>query len=327
MLRIQLIPLILFMLLPDWLILRETVQGTAFWSIKPTELPYQVIDGGNGLEGYRIFLPAGSSTEEGTVVVMLHGYGGYNPMYYGGWIDHLVRNGNPVIFPYYQENMVKPGTAAFAGHAAEAVKAALGELARVRPGFEPLSLAWVGHSFGAVVATELASDSVRFGFPAPAAVFLCMPGTGPFTRHRLPDPSRLPEDCILGIVTGEGDRVVGDAFGKYAFTGAIRSARKFWMVLEDREGDPDLKGWHNEPCSRFPALDNGVRNYNFARTLVVGGIDAHDREAFWKTFDWMIEVSEYPDTWKHPADVEGLGDLGYDREGNPYGRVRFVGRG
>jgi len=326
MFRIQLLPAFLLLLLPDWLVLRETILGTASWSVIRTELPYSVIDGGNGLEGFRIFLPERSGTSTRRVVVMLHGYGGYNPMYYGGWIDHLVRHGNVVIFPYYQENMVKPGTAAFAGHASEAVKSALVELSRFRPGFTPDDLTWVGHSFGGVVATELASEYKQFALPRPAAVFLCMPGTGPFTRHPLPDPSRLPEGCLLGVVTGTGDRVVGDAFARYAYTGATASSRKFWMVLDDREGEPDLKGWHNEPCSRFPALDNGVRNYNFARTLVVGGTDAHDREVFWKTFDWMLEVVDGSEPWKHPAEVEGLGDLGLDDRGSPYGRVRFVER-
>lgn len=324
MMRIQLLPLVFLLLLPDWLIFRETMQGTAAWSVRRTELPYRVIDGGNGLEGYRIFLPEEFPVSGRNVVVMLHGYGGYNPMYYGGWIDHLVRQGNVVIFPYYQENMVKPGTTSFAGHAAAAVREALGELGRSGAGFEPGGLAWVGHSFGGVVATELASDSERHGLPPPAALFLCMPGTGPFSRHPLPDPAKLPAHCILGVVTGSEDRVVGDAFGKYAFEAATRSVRKFWMVLEDRDGEPDLKGWHNEPCSRFPPLDNGVRNYNFARTLVVGGIDAHDREAFWKTFDWMIDVSEERSPWFRPAEVEGLGDLGLDHTGTPYGRVRYV---
>lgn len=302
------------------------MQGTANWSLRGSALPYAIIDGGNGLEGYRIFLPPQPAANDAKVVVLLHGYGGYNPMYYGGWIDHLVRNGRVVIFPYYQENMLRPGTTSFAGHAAAAVRSALEELARVRPGLKPESLFWAGHSFGGVIATELASGFQRYGLPKPVALYLAMPGTGPFTRHPLPDPAAIPGDCVLGVVTGLGDRVVGDAFGRRTFQGSPQLDRKFWMVLDERSGQPELKGGHNEPCSRFPPLDNGVRNYNFARTLVVGGIDAYDRIVFWKTFDWMIDASEDAMQWTHPAEVEGLVDLGVDDQGKPYGRLRFADR-
>ena len=54
-----------------------------------------------------MFTPEAPRPRSAPVVLFLHGYGGRNPYYYAGWIEHLVRTGNIVIYPAYQESAAK----------------------------------------------------------------------------------------------------------------------------------------------------------------------------------------------------------------------------
>ena len=62
------------------------------------------------------------------MVVFLHGWFAVNPGFYGAWIDHLVRDGNIVIFPRYQ-NDVGTMPQDFLPNALAAIRDALGVLA------------------------------------------------------------------------------------------------------------------------------------------------------------------------------------------------------
>jgi len=243
-----------------------------------------MVDGGSGKDGFRLYYPMGVDSAQ--VVVFLHGYGGYNPMYYGGWIRHLVASGRTVIFPYYQDNFFSPSPEHFANHAAGAIREAMHVLRRVeglpRPSGEVLD--YIGHSFGGAIAADLATRSEDLDLPTSRLVFLAMPGTGPFSKGRLEDYGAIPDSTILAIVVGNRDRVVGEEFGRLVWKTAHGTSRKLWMALEDRPGKPRLRGGHNVPCSRDRAFDNGVRNYNFAKTILSGGTDAYD-QLLWQTFD------------------------------------------
>jgi acetyl esterase/lipase len=62
---------------------------------------------GKGGQEYWIFEPdAPKPAAAAPVVVFLHGWGGMNPLYYGAWIDHLVKRGNIVIYPRYQASLL-----------------------------------------------------------------------------------------------------------------------------------------------------------------------------------------------------------------------------
>src|SRR5688500_7589734 len=56
-----------------------------------------------------VFHPAGPAAAPRPVVVFIHAWGQPNPQAYGGWIEHLARKGNLVLFPKYQEiNRIRP---------------------------------------------------------------------------------------------------------------------------------------------------------------------------------------------------------------------------
>ncbi|MBP6183832.1 MAG: hypothetical protein KA479_02760 [Saprospiraceae bacterium] len=277
-------------------------------------------EGVKGKNGYAIFYPGNKSLHSEEVIIFLHGYGGYNPMVYGAWIDHLVRNGKTVIFPYYQDNMIRPAPEAFAGCASGAIKNALSIMRDSLKMDLPSQLHYIGHSFGGVIASHLAARSDSFGLIDPGAILLCMAGTGPFQDGILSNYEAIPSDCVLGVIVGEDDHVVGDEFSRLVYTTSISVDRKFWMLLDKRSGNPKLTGGHNEACARLAAFDNGIRNYNYARTILTGRVDAHDSLACWRTFDWLMDNSKTPESkWLHHSDRAYLSDLGKDSKGRPYG--------
>ena len=46
---------------------------------------------GTGNGEYWIFEPASPKPASAPLIVFIHGWGGMNPLYYGAWLDHLVK--------------------------------------------------------------------------------------------------------------------------------------------------------------------------------------------------------------------------------------------
>ena len=113
---------------------------------------------GTGGKEYWIFEPDSPKPRSAPVVVFLHGWGGMNPLYYGAWLDHLVKRGNIVIYPRYQKNLLT-GITEFTPNALQAVKDAVNRLQN-EPGHVSADLtrfATVGHSLGGLLAANIAA--------------------------------------------------------------------------------------------------------------------------------------------------------------------------
>src|SRR5688572_7616869 len=78
---------------------------------------------GQGGKEYWIYEPDRPKPKTAPVVIFLHGWSSTNPLYYGAWIDHIVKRGNIVVFPRYQSNILT-SRADFIPNTLEAVKAA-----------------------------------------------------------------------------------------------------------------------------------------------------------------------------------------------------------
>src|SRR3954468_12978605 len=76
---------------------------------------------GDDERGGEVFLPRGVARPP--VVLFIHGLFATSPEMYGGWIRHLVDEGNAVIYPTYQHTFTPP--AAFLANIVAAVRAAL----------------------------------------------------------------------------------------------------------------------------------------------------------------------------------------------------------
>jgi pimeloyl-ACP methyl ester carboxylesterase len=241
-------------------------------------------------DGYWLFVPADPAPDSADVVVFLHGYGAYNPFTYGKWIKHLVAKGNIVIYPRYQRNLMAPRPDQFPANAAKGIRDALAELqksGKVYPRTE--KIAYIGHSYGGVIAANLAVHRQQYDIPPPAAMMLCEPGSGPFKGALLQDYSGLPPDMNLQVIVGEDDYVVGDTFGRLVFNTATRTSNRNLII---QRSDTSKRRWilatHSEPYSFDMDFDNGVRNYTAIRVLQSSRLNEVDFNCYWKLADALL---------------------------------------
>lgn len=274
---------------------------------------------GSGPRSYWLFEPADPAPKQAPVVVFLHGWFSVNPAIYGAWIDHLVREGNTVIFPRYQ-NDVGTLPKEFLPNALHAIKDAMSVLqsgrGHVRP--RPGRFALIGHSAGGNLAAQLAALSAdpANGLPEVKAAMAFFPGEVLPTRE--PSFDRIPEKTLLIVAVGEEDVLVGDQRGRQIFaqaTSVPRSRKRYLLYRSDRHGHPALIAEHTAPSGANSQLDNGegiLRNLQ----LSMGGVNALDRAGFWRVADATLEAAFAGRTLDEAAaDPEAFTHLGYWSDG------------
>ena len=104
-------------------------------------------------------------------MVFIHAWGQPNPQAYGGWIEHLARKGNLVLFPKYQEvNRTRPAdaSASAAGLVKDAL-AALADDADAKPDMRKVAV--VGHLAGSGRRDEPCRDREGEGPAAAGPAF------------------------------------------------------------------------------------------------------------------------------------------------------------
>ena len=242
-------------------------------------------------DGFWLYEPASPKPDSAHLVVFVHGYGAYNPMVYGEWIKHLVRQGNVVLFPRYQKNLFKPSPNDFIPNVATAIKDAIALMDstdHVKPIISELAL--VGHSYGGVISAGLGVAYEEHMIPQPKALFLCSPGSGPFNGGVLKDYSGISSDTKLVVMVSNDDRIVGDKLGLRIFETATAVAdRNLIRQYEDDYGTTSIEAGHNESYSINTDFDTGVRNITSRRAENVSSIDAVDYYGYWKIFDGMLD--------------------------------------
>jgi len=110
---------------------------------------------GTGPTACWIFEPAEPTPKSAPLVVFNHGWLSYVPGAYSAWTEHLVKRGNIVLYPVYQDSPFTPADD-FTPNAVRGVQDALRELQtgpHVR--FELDKFAIVGHSAGGVIAADM----------------------------------------------------------------------------------------------------------------------------------------------------------------------------
>ena len=244
-------------------------------------------------EGYWLFEPAASKPDTAPVVVFLHGYGALNPMIYGRWIRHIVRQGNTVIFPRYQKNLLSPSPKKFVQNVAQGIRDALEELKKgdhVQIADAPLVV--VGHSYGGTIAANLAVHFDSLQIPQPKGVLLCAPGTGPFSGGKLKNYKSMPADTKLLIMVNTNDHVVGDDLGKLIFETAQKTPERNLLIQDsDYYGSPAISSGHNEAYCLDMEYDTGLRNMTCNRALSVAKENAVDYYGYWKLLDALMEYT------------------------------------
>jgi acetyl esterase/lipase len=244
-------------------------------------------------DGYYLFEPQQPQPDSAPIIVFFHGYGAYNPMAYGQWIQHLVRKGSTVIFPRYQESMLSPLPSGYADNCAIAIKDALkklstGDHVRAKKG----NLSFVGHSFGGAILANLAVNYKAFGIPKPAVAMLCSPGTGFVSMGRLDSYEEMPADIKLLVTVSENDKIVGDEFALRVFNEAKHVPDKnFIRQFRDKNGDEYVSAQHNEVYCLLMDYDSGHRSPSARRSMRISKTNAMDYYGYWKWFDALLECS------------------------------------
>jgi alpha-beta hydrolase superfamily lysophospholipase len=230
--------------------------------------------------GYWIFEPDQPRADSAPVVLFLHGFGCYNPMIYGEWIRHLVRKGNVVIMPRYQDRLLSPHSRDFQDVAALGIRRALAELeARGKTRLQWERTLFIGHSYGGVISARLALDHQSLGIPKPAAILLCQPGINIFRGGRIKEYRPFPEGAKAVIILSRFDFLAGQGVGKKIYRANAH--------LPDTELITIRPG-HRACHATDPALDNGVRTFSARYALYRISTDETDYGVFWKIADKLL---------------------------------------
>ena len=266
---------------------------------------------GNRGQEYWIFEPDSPKPRSAPVIVFLHGWGGMNPLYYGAWLDHLVKRGNIVIYPRYQSNLLTP-ISDFLPNTLHAIKDAISRL-QTEPGHVSPDLnkfAAVGHSLGGLLAANVAALASESSLPRVSAFMAVEPGiTEDPINVPLADLKKIPADTLLLSVAGDQDTLVRDADAKriyYESTRVPANNKDFITLVSDAHGTPGLMASHRAPTALDQDYDSGegVGGAPVTRvgdTTQTGGrerretmmVNALDFYGTWKLFDGLCDAAFY----------------------------------
>ncbi len=310
-----------------------------------------------GPEQFWIFEPAEPVPTTAPVIVFNHGWGGSNPRIYGAWIEHIVRRGNIVIFPTYQEpGKFRYHTEKVTGNAIRAVKKAIGILNKQaesgdhpKPDLEKFAI--VGHSAGGQITANMAALAAESGLPIPKAIMPVQPGKSwskiPKIQLRLEDMAKIHPGTLLLTVTGDQDWIARDVDAKrifYESTQVPLTDKDFLIQVSDDHGYPPLQASHFAPTAPNSKYDSGVKlKGNFLRWLIrlkEGGgtkrihrskendypdlesdelkLNALDYYGLWKLFDALCDAAFYGKN--RQAALGGTAEqtfMGYWSDGTP----------
>ncbi len=273
---------------------------------------------GEGPRSYILFEPADPTPDRAPVVVFLHGWLAMNPGVYGAWIDHLVRDGNVVIYPRYMETETPvveflPNTLDALVDAFVVLESSPTHIKADRSRF-----AVMGHSTGGVLSAQVAALARSRGLPDPRAVVAVTPGD--IVRTRGPKLSDIPATTLLVVVAAEHDIITGDGRARQIYreaTSVPTFRKKFVLFRTDLRGRPIFWADHLAPTASLASFDNGDGPFHDFQ-MYQGATNAIDREGFWKVADLTLAAAfagqSLDDvTRRHGAFL----NLGYWSDGHP----------
>lgn len=266
---------------------------------------------GSGGKEYWIYEPDSPKPTTAPVVIFLHGWGGTNPLYYGAWIDHIVKRGNIVVFPRYQSSILTrredfiPNTLYAVK---DGVKRLQTEPGHVRPDLN--KVATVGHSLGGLLAASVAALAEESGLPRVRVVMSVEPGlTRSPANIPLADLKKIDGGTLLLAVAGDRDTLTDDEDAKriyYESTRVSADNKDFVRLISDELGRPPLIANHRAPTAPDKFYDNdegdltarrsgsgvpidGQVSVESPRTPAINALDY----VLWKLFDALCDAAFY----------------------------------
>lgn len=226
---------------------------------------------------YHLFEPADPKPAKAPVITFLHGHGFPYPIGYQAWINHLVRKGNIVVFPVYQNTFLDLACDAATCQGILSAIKLLQTGDHVRPDLD--RTASVGHSHGGVLAANLGAIAEKYGLPVPKAIMSVQPGIS--LLFPLADLSKIPAQTRLCCVAGDIDLVVGqfDAQKIYRATTQIPAENKQYLLLRTIVDG----GIADHGAAACPALGNAALVFPYS-------VDSLDF-LMWEKFDAMLKAA------------------------------------
>jgi pimeloyl-ACP methyl ester carboxylesterase len=246
-------------------------------------------------------------------------WGGTNPVFYGAWIDHIVKRGNVVVFPRYQSSVLTRRED-FIPNTLEAIRNALRRLrtepGHVRPDVD--RVAAVGHSLGGLLAASVSALAAEERLPTIRALMAVEPGiTRAPINVPLADLKKIPAKTLLLTIAADRDTLVAEEDAKRIYYESTRVAtddKDFIRLVSDERGQPGLIANHRAPTAPDTFYDNGEGDWTrLQQTLgspgqdsarAEGGqsvpespripaINAIDYYGLWKLFDGLCDAAFY----------------------------------
>ena len=234
---------------------------------------------GKGEYQYWLFEPSNPTPPSAPVIVFNHGWGAQYPATYQPWIDHIVKQGNIVIYPRYQKTLVF-GYKRFTDNAIAAVQSALIELnnsSHVTPDIDKFAI--TGHSLGGGITAYMAARAANEGLPIPKAIMPVQPAL-PFGDKA--DLTKISNATYMLVIEGANDTVVYNHSAVTIFynTTQIPHSHKDYIIqITDTHGFPIISADHGAPACAY--------NNSFVPT------DAMDYYSTWKLFDALTDYAFY----------------------------------
>lgn len=258
---------------------------------------------GDGADRVELFEPALPSPASAPVVVFLHGYGFSDSRNYGSWIRHLVRRGNIVIYPAYQDGYITLADD-LTPTAANAIRRALelpGSGRHVPADLD--TIVFVGHSAGAVIAANLAGGADEYGLPRPKAIMLANASDTSFGFGTLYNSifdellyARIPAETRLFAVIGSDDHIAPDSTSVRLLESAnlVPIERKHLVRLySDAYGCPRLIASHLAPGGVIEPSDEGT--WTWSPRGRESRATALEFFGYWKWLDALIAAARSGD--------------------------------
>ncbi len=204
---------------------------------------------GKGATACYLFEPGKPRPAKAPLIVFNHGYFAVDPVAYGRWIEHLVRRGNIVLYPVYQEGLTL--SVALTPNAIKGVKDAIAELEKgehTRPDLTRFAI--VGHSAGGIISANMAATWKKEGLPQPRAVMCVQPGVSKL--FPVADLKQIPAETLLITLFGDNDRITSDTDAKMIFAQTTQIPAKNKALIEltsDKHGWPDMNADHFAPIA------------------------------------------------------------------------------
>ncbi len=198
------------------------------------------------------------------LIVFLHGWSLMSPNFYGGWIEHIVKKGNIVIFPVFQNNPTTEITAQSVQVAVnviiDATKDSIKKLRTEYPKNENIAnqkIALIGHSAGGAMAADVAAKIAPSATEQPTFNPVAIVSVEPYAGNLPPyDLSKIPANSVLLSIAGDQDIIARKKDAEKIFWQTTNISPQPPQESKDFvEVKCDLTNHSNPICAGLPITD------------------------------------------------------------------------